>query len=122
MNTLLNLLHYYNEIESSDPDSELLQLKTDVDRALAEAPLDEEERALIERVFLTEPTAYPMRGRVDKNGGQSGRPPGGVTQGIVAKLMIEEDKSANAKNIKATRILKRAVEKLAIYLGEGYVD
>lgn len=117
--SIYEALRFYNELESSDPESELLAVKTDLDRALEFAPLDEEERALIVYLYLTEPVEHPIRGRPDKNGGQSGRPPGGMTQGVVAKLILEE-RSENAMNIRASRILKRAVSKLATFLGEGY--
>src|ERR1700694_4914678 len=104
--TILEGLKYYREIDTSDPESELVHLKADLDRALTQAPLDEEERALITFLYLVEPTEHPVRGKPNKRGGQSGRPPGGVTQVKVAKLIIAEEKSEKAKEIKAGRILK----------------
>jgi len=112
-------LKYYNELYSDDPESELVHIKADIDRALIEAPLDEEERALIVILYLTEPT-YPVRGKPDKNGATSGRPPGGTTQAQVAKL-IAQDKTPAARENKASRVLRRAAAKLAQFLGDDYV-
>lgn len=116
---IIEVLKYYNELHTEDPESELVHIKADLDRALVEAPLDEEERALLIVLYLTEPTHRPIRGKPDKNGGQSGRPPGGNTQAQVAKL-IAEDKTPAARENKTSRILKRAAQKISDYLGEGY--
>lgn len=116
---IVEVLRRYREIESVNPDSELVHLKADIDRALAKAPLDEEERAVIHLLYLSDPIEYPIR-KLNRNGGESGRPLGGTTQGRVGTLVVEEDKSDNAKNIRISRTLKRAVQKLEEYLGDGY--
>lgn len=116
---ILGVLKFYKELNTSNPESETFLIKQDVDRALEEAPLDEEERALITILYLSEPTEHPER-KQDKNGGQSGRPSGGLTQVQASKLIISGNVSEKAKEIKAGRILKRAANKLAEYLGEDY--
>lgn len=116
---IVEILKHYNELHTDDPESELVHIKADLDRALLNAPLDEEELALITFLYLTEPVDRPVRGKTDKNGGQSGRPPGGTTQAQVAKL-IAEDKSPAARENKMSRVLRRAAQKIAVYLGEGY--
>ena len=113
------ILKHYNEIETSDPESELFQIKADIDRAINHAPLDKEERLLIATLYLSEPLP-PVRGKPDKNGGQSGRPAGGLTQVQVAQLVVSKSKSNKAKELKTGRILKRATKKLSEFLGEGY--
>lgn len=118
--TILEALKVYQEIESSDPESELVHIKADLDRALRMADLSEEELGLITFLFLTEPVDRPTRGKLDKNGGQSGRPPGGTTQVHAARIIVSENRSDKAREIKAGRILKRAAAKLSEYLGEGY--
>lgn len=115
---IIEVLKYYNELRTEDPESELVQIKADLDRALIHAPLDEEERALILVLYLMEPT-YPTRGKPDKNGNSSGRPPGGTTQAEVAKFLAG-DKSPAARENKTSRVLKRAAQKISDYLGEGY--
>lgn len=117
---ILEVLKYYNEIDTSDPESELVHLKADLDRALSNAPLSEEERTLLTTLYLLEPPEHPIRGKPDKNGGRSGRPPGGATQVRVAKLIIAENRSEKAKEIRAGRIIKRAAAKLSAFLGAGY--
>src|SRR5579859_271103 len=113
------VLRHYREIETVSPESELIHLKADIDRALRNAPLDEEEKAVIQFLYLTDPIQYPVR-KLNKNGGESGRPLGGTTQGLVAGLVVEDDKSSNAKNIRISRTLKGAIQKIEEYLGEGY--
>lgn len=117
---ILEILKYYNELHTDDPESELVHIKADLDRALLEVRLDEEERALITILYLTDSTEIPIRGKPDKNGGQSGRPSGGTTQVQAARSIITEDRTDKAKELKAGRILKRASAKLAAFLGEGY--
>ncbi len=116
---IVEVLRHYREIDTANPDSELIHLKADIDRALKEAPLDEEERAVITLLYLSDPTEYPVR-KLNRNGGESGRPLGGTTQGYVGNLVVEEDKSDNAKNIWISRTLKRAIQKLEEFLGDGY--
>ena len=116
---IVEVLRRYREIETDNPESELVHLKADIDRALRNAPLDEEERAVIRLLYLNDPIEYPVR-KLNRNGGESGRPLGGTTQGLVGTLVVEEDKSDNAKNIRISRTLKRAVQKLEEYLGDGY--
>ena len=115
---ITELLKLYREIETSDPESQLVHLKADLDRALHEAPLTEEERAVITILYLEEPIEYPIR-KPDKNGGQTGRPLGGPTQANVAK-QIAQDKKPAAREMKTSRIIKRASVKLAAFLGEPY--
>lgn len=117
---IIEVLKVYNEIESSDPESELITIKADLNRALEMANLTEEELGLITLLFLTEPVDRPRRGKLDKNGGQSGRPPGGTTQVQAARTIVAENRSDKAKEIKAGRILKRAAAKLSEYLGDEY--
>ena len=118
---IVEVLRHYKEIETVNPDSDLFYLKADIDRALEQAPLDEEERSIIEILYLSEPIEYPVR-KLNRNGGESGRPLGGTTQGLVGLLVVENDKSDNAKNIKVSRTLKRAIQKLEEYLGGDYVS
>ena len=118
---IIEVLKYYRELDTNNPESEVFHIKADIDRAIQQAPLDEEERALITILYLSEPEQYPTR-KPDKNGGQSGRPAGGLTQVQVAKLIISENVSEKAKEIKAGRILKRAARKLSDFLGSGYDD
>lgn len=115
---VIEVLKLYREIETSDPTSELVHLKADLDRALHGAPLTEEERAVITILYLREPVEYPIR-KLDKNGGQTGRPLGGSTQANVAK-QIAQDKNPAAREMKTSRIIKRAASKLSSFLGEPY--
>jgi hypothetical protein len=115
----MGVLRHYKEIESSNPESELVYIKADVDRALREAPLDQEERDVIGVLFLSDPIEYPVR-KPNRNGGESGRPLGGTTQQLVGRLMDHEDRSSNARNIRVSRIVKSAAQKIADYLGAGY--
>lgn len=115
---ILELLKLYKEIETSDPESQLVHLKADLDRALHGAPLTEEERAVLTILYLEEPTEHPIR-KLDKNGGQTGRPLGGRTQANVAK-QIAQDKKPAAREMKTSRIIKRAAGKISEYLGEPY--
>lgn len=117
---IIEALKVYREIESSDPESELIHIKADLDRALLWADLNEEELALITLLFLTEPVTYPTRGNPNKNGGQSGRPPGGVSQVQASRLIVSENRSEKAKEIRAGRVLKRAAGKLSAFLGAPY--
>jgi hypothetical protein len=110
---ILGVLKYYRELDTNNPESEVFHIKTDIDRALQQAPLDEEERALITILYLEEPE--PPERTSDK-----GRPSGGLTQVQASKLIITEKISEKAKEIKAGRILKRATRKLEEFLGEGY--
>lgn len=116
---IAEVLKHYREIETVNPSSELIDLKADIDRALREAPLDDEEKAVITFLYLSDPIEYPIR-KLNRNGGESGRPLGGTTQGLIGTLVVEDDKSDNAKNIKISRTIRRAIQKLEDYLGEGY--
>lgn len=118
--TIIEVLKLYNELHTDDPESDVVHIKADLDRALLGADLSDEERELLVLLFLTEPVNYPTRGKRDKNGGQSGRPPGGTTQVHIAQLIVGESRSEKAKELKAGRILKRAAKKLSDYLGSEY--
>lgn len=117
--TVIEILKVYRELYTSDPESELTHLRADIDRALLGAPLDDEERALLSVLYLSEPSALPIRGKPDKNGGQSGRPPGGNTQAQVAAL-TDQDKTPAARENKTSRVLRKAAGKLSAYLGHPY--
>jgi len=112
--TIVEILKNYNELKETS-DSNLISYKLDIDKALLEAPLNEEEKAVIEMLYLSDPIEYPIR-----KDGESGRPLGGTTQTLVGNLVIEDDKSENARNIRISRTIKKASEKLASYLGEPY--
>lgn len=108
----LELLKNYKEV-SQTTNPEIKNLILDLERGLAEAPLSNEERVAINLLYLTDPFEYPTRQ-------EYGRPLGGVTQSHVAQMVIEEDRSDNAKNIRLGRIIKKASEKIAATLGEPY--
>jgi hypothetical protein len=110
--TVSEILRHYNEIRDVEPDSELFHLKADMDRALKQADLTQEERNIITTLYLTDHEA-PVRTE------NSGRP----THPWAANLIgLGEDKSENAKAIYVSRRLKSAIEKLADFLGDGYDD
>ena len=112
------VLRLYRELNTDDPESELITVKADLDRALQFAPLTSEEREIITYLYLTEPVDRPIR-KLDKNGGQTGRPPGGTTQASVSKL-IAQDKSVAARENKTSRVIRKAADKLATFLGDDY--
>lgn len=119
--TIAEILRHYPEIQSSNPGSELSHIKTDIQRALENVPLTLEERGILRTLFFVSPIA-PQRDRVNHSGGTSGRPAGGITQSLIAGLLIETQKSDNAKNIILSRKLKVITDKLAAYLGPEYQD
>lgn len=106
------VLKNYNELKQIE-NPEIQNLIYDLERGLAETPLSTEERAAIEILYLKDPYEYPVRQEI-------GRPLGGVTQTNVAQILGEDGKSSNAKNIKLSRILKKASEKIADTLGSPY--
>lgn len=109
----LELLKNYKAV-SQTTDPEIKNLIIDLERGLAEAPLSNEERTAINLLYLIDPFEYPTRQ-------EFGRPLGGVTQSSVAQIVVEEDRSENAKNIRLGRIIKKASEKIAETLGPPYV-
>ena len=111
-------LKNYRELITDDPESELVFIKADLDRALREAPLSDEEREIITYLYLTEPVDRPVR-KPDKNGGHTGRPAGGVTQASISKL-IAQDKSVAARENKTSRVIRKAADKLSSFLGSEY--
>ena len=115
---IIEALKVYLELNTDDPESELTHVKVDLDRALEHAPLTGEEREIITYLYLTEPVDRPIR-KLDKNGGQTGRPPGGTTQASVSKL-IAQDKSVAARENKTSRVIRKAADKLATFLGDDY--
>lgn len=98
---------------------DLLAIRNDIERALRDVPFTPEEMEVLGAYFLIDPDP-PERNRVNKNGTTSGRPRGGSTQGRIAQLMIDAEKSQNAKNIAISRILRRIYDKLGAYLGDDY--
>lgn len=107
------VLKNYKELEQTN-NPEVKNLILDIERGLTQAQLDETERNAINLLFLSEPTEYPVRKEV-------GRPLGGMTQTNVAQIIIEDAPSGNAANIRLSRVLKRASDKIAAVLGEPYV-
>jgi hypothetical protein len=109
---IAEILKHYQELRDVEPDSELFHIKADIDRALEEAPLTQEELSIITSLYLTD--HEPPTRQVN-----SGRP----THPWAATLVgLGETKSDNAKAIFVSRRLKSAIEKLAEYLGNGYTE
>lgn len=110
--TITEVLKHYNELQDVEPNSELFHIKADIDRALREAPLTQEELSIITSLYLTDHEP-PVR-QVN-----SGRP----THARAASLVgLEEAKSDNARAIFVSRRLKSAVDKMAEYLGNDYKE
>ncbi|HYT42118.1 MAG TPA: hypothetical protein VEP90_07215, partial [Methylomirabilota bacterium] len=65
--SIRSILRNYREIEVNQPGSEVFFIKQDIDRAIEE--LDEEERTILELLFFSEPTEFPIR-KLNKNGGE----------------------------------------------------
>lgn len=123
-NKVRRLLAGYNELDPSIS-PQIAEIKMDLDRALQEVSLTEEERVVLEALFLIPEPVHPVRVQVNKAGGTAGRPSGGITQSYVATLMTDyfgANKTDNALNIRVSRIIKSACDKLAAFLGPEYFD
>lgn len=113
------LLDHYHELSPDSPNSEILELKSDIERALREAPLTEEEVEILQARFLIEPKQRPRRNRLNRSGGLAGRPSGGNTASRIAEVMLSH-KNPNAANIIISRRIASACAKIATYLGPEY--
>jgi DNA-directed RNA polymerase specialized sigma subunit len=86
----------------------------DILSAIRQAPLTQEEKAIIQKLYI-DAQEPPERDREAKNGHTNGRPLGGTTQTAVGvELGIEKSTLSVMK--------KSAIEKIAAYLGEEYVS
>ena len=111
------LLENYHELEEHP---RLLNMKIDLDNALGQVNLTEEEWEIIQMRYLIEPLA-PIRDRLNRLGDKRGRPPGGNTQFQLARLMNGQQ-TDNAKHIHVSRLITSACGKLALFLGEDYKE
>jgi DNA-directed RNA polymerase specialized sigma subunit len=106
-------LENFHELQSSkNPENAFLIW--DINVAIWNAPLTNEERRVIQRLYI-DPPAPPERDKLAKNGFTNGRPHGGTTQSTVGeRLGIEKSTLSNIK--------KSAIDKIAQYLGTAYGD
>ena len=104
-------LKHMNELQDAGPDSELFHVKQDIERAINEAPLTEEERYIITALYFTD-TEAPVRQ------GSSGRPRNPWASSLVSLDM--GNRSENAKEIYVSRRLRSAIDKIAEHLGDDY--
>jgi hypothetical protein len=109
---ITEVLKHYKEIQGVEPDSELFPIKQDIDRALEQADLTDEERNIITTLFLTD-HEVPIR-QVN-----SGRPTHPWASSFIDGM---DGKSENAKAILVSRRLKSAIEKIVEFLGDGYEE
>lgn len=119
--TIAEILKHFHEFDAAEPESELLQIKSDIERALHHVEFTDDERNIIRALFLIEPPS-PQRITENKSGGTSGRPKGGSTQQYISNIMLDNEKSENARNIEVSRKLRSACAKIAAYLGPEYQD
>lgn len=104
-------LENFHEFQSSR-DVESQYMIWDINAAIYNAPLTTRERSVIQRLYLSPPSA-PERDRQAKNGFTNGRPVGGTTQSAIGQqLGIEKSTLSNIK--------KAALQKIAEYLGDAY--
>jgi len=115
--SIVNILMNFKELESGDPNSELITIKTDIDIALREIQLTEAETAVLNALFTVDVT--PERNRENRLGGISGRPVGGL-QRAIARYLSDGSRSENAEFLRVSKLLRGISGKLRLVLGSEY--
>ena len=123
--TVQRYLEFLPEMMQLDLAGDLLPIRLDLPRALAEAPFNEEERKLVKVLarYILETDPRINLYKVPELDGNPGRPRGErKLLNALAMNLVNTTESENARTTEASRRVTAVCARISEYLGEDYLD